>query len=123
MSPALTRIALIGLFFLALGTTFTAWAQVGGQGHLDLMPWYWKLLPAVALAWFAVRAASAAAEQESAYNAKSMTWAICALTTVGVMAALTYYYHLTESVDEQDQEEPPAVTRLFDSSRPARHVP
>ena len=46
-------------FLIALIAIFTVWSQVGGQGHLDLLPWYVKLSTAMALAWSTVRFTSA----------------------------------------------------------------
>jgi hypothetical protein len=43
MPPALHRLAYVAEFLLALIAIWTLWSQVGGQGHLDLMPWYDKL--------------------------------------------------------------------------------
>ena len=37
------RLAYITQFLVALIAIFVFWAQVGGQGHLDLLPWYVKL--------------------------------------------------------------------------------
>src|SRR5215470_14362492 len=58
------RLAYITLFLIALFTVFTLWSQVGGQGHLDLVPWFLKLVLGVSAAFAIVRAASAARAAE-----------------------------------------------------------
>ena len=37
------RLAYATQFLIALIAVFVLWSQVGGQRHLDLMPWYFKL--------------------------------------------------------------------------------
>ena len=36
----LIRLAYAAQFLMALVTVFVLWSEVGGQSHLDLMPWY-----------------------------------------------------------------------------------
>ena len=44
MPPHLLRLAYISEFLLAVVSILMLWTQVGGQGHLDLMPWHLKLV-------------------------------------------------------------------------------
>jgi len=44
------RIAYVCEFLLALLAISVVWGQVGGQDHLDLMPWYDKFVPIFGLA-------------------------------------------------------------------------
>ena len=37
------RLAYTTQFLIALIAVFVLWSQVGGQSHIDLMPWYFKL--------------------------------------------------------------------------------
>ena len=43
MPPNLLRLAYVSEFLLALLAILSLWSEVGGQGPLDLMPWYTKL--------------------------------------------------------------------------------
>ena len=38
------RLAYTTQFLLALLAIFVVWSEIGGQSHLDLMPWYLKLV-------------------------------------------------------------------------------
>jgi hypothetical protein len=82
------------------------WAQVGGQGHLDLMPWYSKLLLAGGFSYAAVKATMAAVRRDRFRNRGTIGWLAAALALMVTMGVLTYYEHLHEPAD--DEEEPPA---------------
>ena len=43
MSNNVLRPLLVVEFLVAIEVVFTFWSQVGGQYHLDLMFWPWKL--------------------------------------------------------------------------------
>jgi hypothetical protein len=102
MPPVLVRLAYVSEFLLALIASLMLWSQVGGQGHLDLMPWYDKLSLSVALALVTVLGTKSATAHERAWNARTIAFVLMALLIAGAMAALTYYYHLHEEDDEQD---------------------
>jgi len=102
MPPVLVRLAYVSEFLLALIAALMLWSQVGGQGHLDLMPWYDKLSLSVALALVTVLGTISATAHERAWNARTIAFALMALLIAGAMAALTYYYHLHEEDDEQE---------------------
>lgn len=83
------------------------WPQAGGQGHLDLMAWYWKLWLPLALAAAVVGMTVAAVEGERFWNGKAVTWFVLSIVIVCAMSAVTYYYHLHENdnLDEASPEE------------------
>src|SRR5258708_39796326 len=84
------------------------WAQVGGQGHLDLMSWYSKLLLPAALSLTAVKATAAAVRRDRIRNAHTFCWLAAALALIAAMGVLTYYEHL----NEEPEEETPAQVEL-----------
>jgi cytochrome bd-type quinol oxidase subunit 2 len=100
MPPVFLRLAYVSEFLLALIAALMLWSQVGGQTHLDLMPWYDKLSLSVALALVTVLGTMAAAAHERAWNARTFAFLLMALLIMGAMAALTYYYHVHEDDDE-----------------------
>src|SRR5262249_44631489 len=104
------RIAYAIQFVLTWMAAFEVWAQVGGQGHLDLMPWYSKLLFTGALALAAVKATVAAVERDKLWNKRTSAWLAAALALIAGMGIPTYYQHLHEPTDED--EEPPARLNL-----------
>ena len=98
------RIVYAAEFLLALIAVFTAWSQVGGQGHLDLMAWYLKLSLGLAMAYAIVRATSSAAADERTWNVRTLRWMGMLALLATVAAGVTYYYHLYEPSDEEQDE-------------------
>ena len=99
-------------FLLALICGFAVWSQVGGQGHLDLLPWYIKLVCGLALSWSIVRFTAGMVEQETAWNRRTRGWLLAIIATGMVMAAITFYYHLHEVPDEPDTDESSTATSV-----------
>src|SRR5213076_2247154 len=87
------RLAYITLFLIALFTVFTLWGQAGGQGHLDLVPWYVKLVLSMAAAFAIVRAAAAAVAGDRGWNPQSVKWLGLALATLFLCGMASYYAH------------------------------
>jgi len=85
--------------------SFSVWGEVGGQGHLDLAPWYVKLLCGVALSFSAVKLTAACAGEPSAWNRRSQRWLLTLCSVAALMGAITFYYHLHESDDNPDSGE------------------
>jgi MFS-type transporter involved in bile tolerance (Atg22 family) len=102
MPPYLLRLAYVSEFFLALIAVLTGWSQIGGQTHLDIMPWYDILILSVSLSLVAVMGTVAAVRHDKAWNFKSITCLIAALLIAAAMGAVTYYYHLHEDDGNDD---------------------
>src|SRR5208282_5439383 len=102
MSAHLLRIAYMFEFLLALIATLELWSEVGGQGHLDLMPWYTKLGLTLGMALVTVMGTVSAVSHQRAWNAKTVACLMLALMLAAGMAGATYYYHLHESEDDGD---------------------
>jgi cytochrome c biogenesis factor len=102
------RIAYVCEFLLALLAISVVWGQVGGQDHLDLMPWYDKFVLVFALALVTVVGTVAAVSRERAWNGISIACLAMALLILCAMGAVTYYYHLHEDQD-QDTDNTPSV--------------
>lgn len=104
MSTAWLRFAYACEFLLAVLAVFTLWSQVGGQGHLDLMAWYWKLGLGGGACTAVVGLTSALVHEERVASRRAVRWAV-AVVLIGVaMAAVTVYYHVHEAIDEPDEE-------------------
>lgn len=104
MPPSLSRLAYVCEFLLALLAISVMWSQVGGQGHLDLMPWYDKLALIVALALVTVGGTIAAASHPRAWNGRVIACLTIALLLMSAMGAVTYYYHLHEDDENGDEQ-------------------
>lgn len=102
MNHALARLLYIIEFFLALLAIFTVWSQVGGQAHLDLMPWHLKLALSLAMAAAAVKATAAAVTAHRAWNRLAIAWLAVVVLLGVIMGMITYYYHVTEPRDDDD---------------------
>jgi len=105
MPPYFLRLAYMSEFMLAVVSILEFWSQVGGQGHLDQMPWYVKFGFVFALALATVAGTVSAVSHERAWNAKTIACLLIALLLAGGMGAVTYYYHLHENDDMDNGDE------------------
>ncbi|HWZ30007.1 MAG TPA: hypothetical protein VNX18_01660 [Bryobacteraceae bacterium] len=110
MPPYFLRLAYMAEFLLALVSITELWGQVGGQGHLDLMPWYVKLGFVAGLALTTVAGTASAVAHERAWNAKTVACLLIALLLAGGMGGVTYYYHVHENDDADNGEETNVAT-------------
>jgi hypothetical protein len=106
----LLRLAYTTQFLIALIAVFVLWGQVGGQSHLDLVPWYLKLVFGVGAAFAAVKATVAAVGRERPWNGRSLRWLGVTIALLVCCGLASYYAHLNEETDEGDQPEAGSVT-------------
>jgi heme/copper-type cytochrome/quinol oxidase subunit 4 len=102
MPPSFRRLAYVCEFLLALIAITVLWGQVGGQDHLDLMPWYDKFVLIVSLALVTVLGTVASVSHQRAWNRTTVVCLVVALAIACAMGAVTYYYHLHEDDEDQD---------------------
>jgi hypothetical protein len=100
----LLRLAYTTLFLIALLAVFELWSQVGGQSHLDLMPWYLKLILGAGAAFTIVKAVAAAVAGERAWNRQTLRWAGILLALLIGCGLASYYAHLYLEEDEQEEQ-------------------
>jgi hypothetical protein len=106
------RLAYVAEFLIAVVAVFALWSQVGGQGHLDIMPWHLKLVLGTSAAFAAVRATIAAVEGKNAWNVRTLRWlGVLVLVVVGCGLS-TYYVHVYGETDEDDQDQQEEPTAL-----------
>ena len=108
--PSWLRLAYSFEFLIALLTVFTFWGEVGGQSHLDMMPWYLKLACGLGMAWCSVRFTAGLVEEQKAWNRRSARWFSGLILIATIMAGITYYYHLQEAQDQQDSDDTTATS-------------
>jgi len=99
------RLAYATQFLLALIAVFVLWSEVGGQGHLDIMPWYLKLVLGGGAAFATVKATAAAVSNERSWNGQTLRWIGVLLLLLLGCGLVTYYYHLYGEEDEEDEDQ------------------
>ncbi len=102
------RLAYAVEFLIALIAILNVWSEIGGQGHLDLMPWYIKLTCIVGLAWCCTRFTAGIVEQSKVWTRRTIAWFAAILLFGIAMGGITYYYHLHE--EPQDDEDTTAAS-------------
>lgn len=98
MDTRLLRAAYGIEFFIVIMASFDFWSQVGGQSHLDLMPWWWKFGFSAAFAGSIVKLSAAVSRRGA------LIWLFTALLIVLGAGMITYWYHLNEPIDKGDEE-------------------
>jgi hypothetical protein len=112
MAASWLRLAYAVEFLVALVAILDVWSEVGGQGHLDLMPWYIKLACVFGLAWCCVRFTASLVEQSRVWTRRTIAW-FAGILLVGIaMGGITYYYHLHEEPEDDDQDTTAASLRI-----------
>jgi hypothetical protein len=112
LSPSWLRLAYALEFLIALIAIISMWSEIGGEGHLDLMPWYTKLGCIVGLAWCCVRFTAGIVEQQKIWTRRTVGWFMGILLFSIAMGAITYYYHLHEEQDDGDEDTTAAAVKI-----------
>jgi hypothetical protein len=106
------RLAYAVEFLVALLAILNVWSEVGGQGHLDLMPWYIKFACIFGLAWCSVRFTAGMVEQSTVWTRRTIAWFAGILLFGIAMGGITYYYHLHEEPQDDDEDTTAASIRM-----------
>ncbi len=107
------RLAYATQFLIAVIAIFVLWSEVGGQGHLDLMPWYLKLGLGGGAALSAVKATAASVDKKQAWNGGTLKWCGILLAFLLGCGLASYYYHVYGESDEDNQDD--TVTSMLAS--------
>ena len=99
------RLAYAAQFLIALIAIFVLWSEVGGQSHLDLMPWYLKLGLGAGAAFAAAKATAAAVSHTHTWNWATLKWCGITLALLVGCGLASYYYHVYGEADEEDQQD------------------
>ncbi len=116
--PSWLRLAYAVEFLVALIAILSLWSEIGGQGHLDLMPWHIKLVCILGLAWCCVRFTAGMVEQNKVWTRRTIAWFVGILLVGIAMGGITYYYHLHEEPDDDDEDTTAASLHLLKTSSP-----
>ena len=99
------RLAYTTQFLIALIAIFVLWSEVGGQSHLDLLPWHVKLGLGAGAAFCAVKATAAAVQHEAPWNGPTLKWLGLMLVLMAGCGFASYYAHMYLEEDEGDQDQ------------------
>jgi hypothetical protein len=99
------RLAYATQFLIAVIAIFVLWSEVGGQSHLDLMPWYLKLGLGGGAAFAAVKATAASVGGPTAWNGRTLKWLGILLVLLVGCGLTSYLVHLYGETDEEDQDQ------------------
>ncbi|HEX4275208.1 MAG TPA: hypothetical protein VHZ74_07640 [Bryobacteraceae bacterium] len=115
MDKRFLRPLLIVEFLLTVQVIFTFWSQVGGQYHLDLMFWPWKLGISVAAAGLIVAITANLVRNEGGITRRSVVYFSVLIATLIVAGVVTYYYHVNEPTEDDDDSinEPARISRII----------
>src|ERR1035437_5212465 len=117
------RLAYSTQFLIALMAVFVLWSQVGGQSHLDLLPWSVKLVLGLAAAYGVVRATAASVSGDRAWNGQAVRWLGFTLAVLAACGYATYYAHMNlEETDDADQQQDTTISRMQLGLRPCDAV-
>jgi hypothetical protein len=120
MPARLLRPLLIVEFLLALQVVFTCWSQY----HLDLMFWPWKLILSAAAALFTTALTASLIRTDGVVGKKLWLYGALLLATIALAGMVTYYYHLHEPTDEDNQDDQPAtITQTYLNPESTRAAP
>src|SRR5437762_5690679 len=99
------RLAYATQLLIAVIAVFLLWSEVGGQSHLDLMPWYLKLGLGAGAALAIVNATQAAVEGTRGWNPGSLKWFGIAVALLIGCGLASYYVHVYGESDEDQQDD------------------
>ncbi len=110
------RPLLIVEFLIAIEAIFTVWSEVGGQYHLDLMFWPWKLGIGVLSAWLVVAITANLVHHDGQFTRRALLFCSFLLAIFVVAGVVTYYYHVNEPPDQDDDQEdaPARISRVVE---------
>src|SRR5271169_3510181 len=124
MDNRFLRPLLIVEFLIAMEAIFTVWSEVGGQYHLDLMFWPWKLGIVVASAALIVAITGNLVRNDGRITRLAVVFLSLLIATFVLAGMVTYYYHINEPTDQQeeDQDQPARISKGA-GQRPTLQLP
>src|SRR5579872_4627905 len=115
-SMPILRLAYITQFLIALVAVFVLWSEVGGQGHVDLIPWFGKRGLGAGAAFAIVKATAAAVSREPAWNGGTLKWFGILLALLIGCGLVTYYVHVYDEDQGGDEQDDSGVSLVLPPS-------
>jgi hypothetical protein len=105
------RPALIVVFLISIQVVFTCWRQVGGQYHLDLMHPAWKLGLSGAAALLITLIVADLIGADGRFRKRAWAYSMLLILILTLAGFVTYYYHLNEPQDEDEDTGQTSITQ------------
>ncbi|HWE53857.1 MAG TPA: hypothetical protein VG273_28965 [Bryobacteraceae bacterium] len=102
MRNSLLRPFLVLEFLVAIDAVFTLWSEVGGQYHLDLMFWPWKLAIGTGASLLVVMITAELARHGGEFTKQARLYSSVLIAVALLAALVTFYYHVNEPADPDD---------------------
>ena len=115
MRLPLFRILLGIEYLIAVEVLIGFWSHAGGQYHLDLMFWPWKFAIPLIGAALVVAITSGLARGSRWRSPRILLMAVSLTLLMVVAGVVTYYYHVNEPTDQEDEDQPAQITRTRDT--------
>ena len=112
MDNRFLRPLLIVEFLIAIEAFFTVWSEVGGQYHLDLMFWPWKLGIGVASAGLIVAITANLVHNDGSITRRGVMFCSLLISIFLLAGMVTYYYHLNEPVEQEEDQDDDAPAKI-----------
>lgn len=97
-------------FLLAIQASFTLWSQVGGEYHLTLVFWPWKLGIGLAAATLVVAITAALVQNHGVFSRRVLSLASILVVVMLAAGALSYDAHLNEPAGDEEDDESTSAT-------------
>ncbi len=117
------RLAYSTLFLIAVIAVFVLWSQVGGQSHLDLLPWTVKLALGLSAAYGVVRTTAASVSGDRAWNGQTLRWLGLTLAVLAACGYATYYAHMNLEETDEDEQQDTAISSMQFHGKPGKNAP
>lgn len=116
---------MIVVFLLAVQVWLTLWSEVGGQYHLDIMFWPWKLGLTAAAAGLVTAITANLLRGEGEVTRRAVVYGALLFAVMVVAGVVTYYYHMNEPPDDDSGDDQPTATEMIRplSTRPGTRLP
>jgi hypothetical protein len=92
-------------FLVALQASFALWSQVGGEYHLGLVFWPWKLGMGLGAATLVVAITATLVRNDGQIDRRVVSLASILVIVMLAAGALSYYAHLNEPADDDQNDE------------------
>jgi hypothetical protein len=99
------RAASVAIFLLATIAIFAVWRHAASEAALDLVPWYWKMVLGLGMAWVVTMGTMSAVRTQDLAAGRTLQFVGLGVAISVVMAAATFYYVANAETESEETEE------------------